>query len=389
MSDLKRRFSRRDFLWVAGSTAAVMPLLAACAEATEEATQAAETGTELEAGERGGLWLPPEQPEMKEVVTSTNTPSYYTTLPWYIMNDYGFTEEEGFDKVEFIVAEGAFEGLISKDITFVANLDADEVMVSHNEGVPIVAVGTHRDHEWHIAGLSASIKKPTDLIGGTAILGTPGTRTFAQYRDHVLQWSDGEVDIETDMEHVKISGGSDARQQALIADEVQIANIYTRHLIGLKDAGCSWAVFGWYEWPQEAMCVHEDTAKNSPRTVINLLRAYLKSVNVVRNWDEKSAIIEFMNSHEMPLSDEFEIAWTSQCDQYSLDGAFRPQAMKFFLQDLANFDIIPQDTVYDQIWDVSFIDKAQQELTGASWPPPKANDFFTSTGFPLVVQLQE
>ena len=30
---------------------------------------------------------------------------YGPTLPWYIMNDYGFTAEEGFDKVEFIVAE--------------------------------------------------------------------------------------------------------------------------------------------------------------------------------------------------------------------------------------------------------------------------------------------
>ena len=127
MSDLKKRFSRRDFLWIAGSTAATLPLLAACAEATEEATQAqADTGTELEAGERGGLWLPPEAPEMKEVVTSTNTPSYYTTLPWYLMNDYGFAEEEGFDKVDFIVAEGAFEGVISKDITLAANLDEEK-----------------------------------------------------------------------------------------------------------------------------------------------------------------------------------------------------------------------------------------------------------------------
>jgi ABC-type nitrate/sulfonate/bicarbonate transport system substrate-binding protein len=388
MSDIKRRFSRRDFLWIAGSTAATLPLLAACADATEEVTEAPGVGTELEAGERGGLWLPPQQPEMKEVVTSTNTPSYYTVLPWYIMNDYGFTEEEGFDKVEFIVAEGAFEGVISKDITFAANLDADEVMVAHNEGVPIVSIGTHRDHEWHIGGLSPSIKKPSDLIGKTAIVGSPGTRTFAQYRDHILQWSDGAVDIETDMDHVKISGGSDARQQALIADEIQIANIYTRHLIGLREAGGSWAVFGWYEWPQEAMCVHADTVAESPRTIVNLLRAYLKSINVIKNFSEKAQIIEYMNGHEMPLSEEFETAWVSQCEQFSPDGAFRSQAMKLFLDDLANFDIIPRDTVYDQIWDMSFIQKAQNELFGAEWPPTKAADFFTATGFPLVVELQ-
>ncbi len=203
-----------------------------------------------------------------------------------------------------------------------------------------------------------------------------------------MKWSNGAVDLETDMDHVKISGGSDARQQALIADEIQIANIYTRHLLGLKDGGGSWAVFGWFEWPQEAMCVHEDTAKESPRTVVNLLRAYLKSVNVIRNYSEKEQIKKYMTDlHENPLSEEFDLAWVSQCDQYSTDGAFRPQAMKFFLDDLANFDIIPRDTVYDQIWDVSFINQAQTELSGAAWPPTKALDFFTATGLPLVVDL--
>jgi ABC-type nitrate/sulfonate/bicarbonate transport system substrate-binding protein len=336
-----------------------------------------DTAAGLAPGQRGGLWLPPEPPEMTRVVTSVNSPSYFTNLAWRIMLDRGFTEEEGFEEVEMIVADGAFEGVISKDITMGGNLEPDEIMAAVNEGVPITAVAVHRDHEFHIWGLSPSIKSPEDLIGGTAITGSPGSRTFAQFREHALQWSGGVLDIERDMEHVEISGGSDARQQALIADQVQAANIYTRHLAGLKEGGASWAVFGWYEWPQEFIAVHGDTIQESPRTVINLLRAYLKAWAVMINYNEKEQIIADMTAnHDMPINDEFSMAWVSQLDEFAPTGYFRPQAMKFFLDDLAKYDIVPQGYRYETFFNTSFLMQAQTELFGNAWPPTTMNDLF-------------
>jgi ABC-type nitrate/sulfonate/bicarbonate transport system substrate-binding protein len=313
-----------------------------------------------------------------------DSPSYFTNLAWRIALDRGFFEEEGFDDFEFLVADGTFEGLVSKDITMVCNLDADEVMVSVNEGVPITAVGTHRDHEFQIGGLSPSIKAPADLIGGSAITGSPGTRTFAQFRNHVLQWSDGEVDIERDMEHIDISGGSDARQQALIADQVQIANIYTRHLAGLASAGASWAVFGWFEWPQEAISVHADTVREAPRTIVNMLRAYIKGWAVMKTYAEKEQIKSDMAAnHEMPLPEEFDSAWVSQLDEFAPMGQFRPQAMKFFLDDLTKFDIISPDLEYPSFYNTTFIQQACLELFGTAWPPTEQLDLFTVNGYEL------
>ncbi len=381
------KFSRRDFIRMAGTTALSAPLLAACGSSAQETAAPAAPSTgggEAAAAPGGIMWLPPEPPEIKSVVTAVDSPSYFTNLAWRIMLDRGFAEEEGFDKVELIVADGTFEGLVSKDITMVANLDADEVMVSVNEGVPITAVATHRDHEFHIGGLSPSIKTPEDLIGGSCILGSPGTRTFAQFRDHVLQWSGGAVDIERDMEAVEISGGSDARQQALIADQIQIANIYTRHLAGLAEAGASWAVFGWYEWPQEAISVHADTVKNAPRTIINLLRAYIKAWAVMKNYAEKEQIkADMAANHDMPLPPEFDSAWTSQLDEFAAMGAFRPQAMKFFLDDLTKFDIISPDLRYQDFYNTTFLQQAQRELFNTAWPPTEQNDLFTANGYKL------
>ena len=383
MSDLKKRFSRRDFLRVAGGTAATMPLLAACASETEAPVAAVDCP---DVGEMVGPlhWLPPEEPELKDVVVGVNTPSWFTNLIWRTCLDRGFFEEEGFDNYELIVADGAFEGLVGGDITVVVNMDYDEVMVSVNEGVPIIGLATHRDHEWHIGGLAPEIKKPTDLIGGIGMVGSPGTRTFAQYQQNILNWSGGEVDIERDMEHIKISGGSDARQLALISSQAQVANIYTRHLTGLKEAGCLWHVFGWYDWPQESITVRQDTADQYPRTCVNLMRAFLKGLMIARNWNEKGQMkADMAANHDMPLSDEFDLAWTSQIDAYCPDFALRPQAMKFFLDDLAKYDVISADVKYEDFIDTSFLSKAQTELYGLSWPPPKQNDFFTNTGSAL------
>ena len=74
-------------------------------------------------------------------------------------------------------------------------------------------------------------------------------------------------------------------------------------------------------------------------------------------------------------------------DQIPVDAGFRPTAMKFFLDDLASYDIIPK-TNYDQVFDLSFLQQAQTELFGLAWPPTKTNYFFTAANLPLVVELK-
>jgi len=399
MPDIRKTYTRREFLRAAAGTALLgVPLVSACAKATEEPVVVAPTsggadtggapsggeGTGRAPGQRGGMWLPPEPPEITEIVTAVDTSSYFTNIMWRIMIDRGFVYEEGFTEVTPLVADGTLEGLVSKDIFIVGNLDADNVAASISEGLPVRAVATHRNHEWHIGGLSPSIKKPGDLIGGKAICGSLGSRTNAQFRDHVLAWSAGEVDIVRDMEHITVSGGSDSRQEALIADQVQLANIYPRHLEGLKEGGAGWAVYGWFEWPQEAITVHTDSIANTPRAVTNILRAYLKALNVFMDFHERKQVeADMLANQEMELSDAFRKEWPTQVGQYAMNGTFGPDAMKIFLDDLAKFDILPADTLYEQFYDTTFLNLAQVELLGMATPAPKMEDIFTANGFPL------
>jgi len=388
MSKLRKRFSRRDFMRVAGGTAATLPFLAACAEeATETVAPETESGdlpSNLVAGQRGGLWLPPEQPELTEISCSLDNPNFYTVVPWHLIEDLGYAEEEGFEKYEFFVSDEPFQGVVGKEIT-IAQVDADYVMVAVAEGVPVVQVATHRDHEWHIQGLSPAIKQPSDLIGGQAAgLGSVGTRTFEQRRTAILNWSNGEVDIATDVEHIRMSGGSDARQAALLADQVQIASIFTRHLKGMKDGGGSFFVSGWYDYPQEAIIVHKDTYESSPRTIVNFLRAWLKSLTNWRDITMKAEIKSMMaEKRDLTLTEEFDNAWNSQIEQMAPDGSFRGLAMLFFLDQLMKYEVIPQGTVYEDFSRLNLLQQAQKEILGWAWPPEKQEDIFTIYGFDL------
>jgi ABC-type nitrate/sulfonate/bicarbonate transport system substrate-binding protein len=230
-------------------------------------------------------------------------------------------------------------------------------------------------------GLSASVKEPADLIGGKAIMGTPGTRSYEQRRIEILDWSDGLVDADRDLEAIVLSGGSDAYHQALLADQVQIAAQYTRHMQPLVEAGADFFIAGIFEYPQEAIITHQDYLDDAPRTVVNFLRAWLKGQMVWRDYTMKEEIKALAKElHDMELTPEFDNAWVSQIEMMAPEGGFRSIAMKQFLDNLVVNDIIPATTTYPDFHAYEPLATAQKELLGMTWPPEEALDIFTILG---------
>jgi hypothetical protein len=382
MSTFRKRFSRRDFLRMAGGTALSLPILSACAKATEAPTQAPESGGEttgLVEGQRGGLWLAPEPPEVDSIVTSTGNPNFFTVVPWHMIEDYGFAQEEGFDKAELIVSNEYLQGVAAGDIHF-ANAEPDEVAIARADGVPLIQIATYRDREWHMMGLSPSVKVPEDLIGGKAIMGSPGTRTYAQRANEIRAWSNGTVNPETDLEPIVISGGSDAYHQAIISDQVQIGMQYNRHIKPLLDAGCTFFIAGIYDYPQESIVTNSDFADKNPRTIVNFLRSYLKSLNQWYDITMKPEIKSRMfDLHELELSQEFDESWVTQVEMMAPMGMWRSVSMRIFLDEMAKWDVIPPSN-YQDFYDASYLRQAQTELYGLAWPPQNASDVFTIYG---------
>ena len=114
MSDIKKRFSRRDFMKFASGTAMTLPLLAACADTATEAPVVDDNGGEtgLVEGQRGGLWLPPEQPELKEISASLDNPNFYTVVHWHLINDFGYARVHPAPEPRFYLTFARYSDLV-------------------------------------------------------------------------------------------------------------------------------------------------------------------------------------------------------------------------------------------------------------------------------------
>ena len=94
--------------------------------------------------------------------------------------------------------------------------------------------------------------------------------------------------------------------------------------------------------------------------------------------DDIKAVMK--EKHDLELSEEFDNSWVTQVEHMATAAMFRSVSMRLFLDDLAKYDIIPADSVYEDYNDMSFLRQAQSELIGMQWPPQNAMDVFTIYG---------
>lgn len=120
----------------------------------------------------------------------------------------------------------------------------------------------------------------------------------------------------------------------------------------------------------EGLIANNDFISQNPQTVVNFLRALLKARAIWLNHSMKDEVIALMKKNDFNITPDFEEAYFVEPEQYSLNGAFRMQAMYNYLAELARLGTVPETLRYQDFCDLSFLHQAQQELYGTQWPPP-------------------
>lgn len=376
----KRYLTRRGFMRSAGGSAAAAMFLAACGQTppepvAQEPAPAAPASNTAPPPAQGAQLQPSAQPEVKELILASANPNYATQAIYWIAREMGYFEEEGFTKVEIATVDENFRGIVGGSINF-GDVDASDVFVAATNNVPVKMLGTWRDREWQILGLSPSIKSPEDLRGKSMIIGTPGTREFAMRADAIRRWSGGTINPDTDLNQISISGASDAWNQALLSDQVQLAAQFPRHVKSIRAAGGDIVLGGWLELPQEGFIGRQDFIEQNPQTTVNLMRALLKARRVWLDYTRKDEIIALMRNNNFNISDDFAEAYYAEPEQYSIDGGFRMQAMNTFISQLAAFDVVPASLRYEAFTDLRYLHQAQREILGMQWPTPTDQSLF-------------
>ncbi len=167
-----------------------------------------------------------------QVRMSYDGDDYMNQMSW-IVADEKYWPELGFDEPAEVTASPEYlAGLIGGDV-WIAQGESDVIWSAIAEGsVDLTVVGVAKDAEAWWMGVREGVD-PDDLEGLKISGGATGDRNI-QVAKNILEKRGVNPD---DMEFVPVQGGSDERLQALLAGQIDVAQLQPRHLAPLEAAG--------------------------------------------------------------------------------------------------------------------------------------------------------
>jgi ABC-type nitrate/sulfonate/bicarbonate transport system substrate-binding protein len=330
--------SRRTWL-CAALVAVVSLLLAACGGSGD--TNAAGSGSSVKSS----------------ITVGMNNPNYATQLPVYIALDKGYFKEVGINDVKVVTSDEFVAGLVGGSID-ISQGDTDQWLNAAQKSGKIAYLGTYRSKEWHILGVSKDIKTPQDLVGKKVTAGQRGGRN-----EYVLKTMLKSIGVDpSKVGFVPLGGGSDARLQALVNNQVQGAVIFPRHIKPLESSGGRTLYNQLTEVPQEGVATRTDFLEKNRATVVAYWKATLKARQYMQDKSHQAEILQIMRNHKFEIPPDFEALYQTEIDQISPDGGLDTAKMGELVQQEQQLDIIPKDLDWKQYTKLDPLWEAQQAL---------------------------
>jgi ABC-type nitrate/sulfonate/bicarbonate transport system substrate-binding protein len=291
------------------------------------------------------------------ITVGINNPNYATQLPIFIAKAKGYFDEVGIKNVRVITTDNFVPGLVGGSLDL-SQGDTDQWLTAAQKSGKVVYVATYRDKEWHMLGVSKDIKAPQDLVGKKVTAGERGGRN-----EFVLKTMLSKIGVNPDdVDFVPLGGGSDARLQALINNQVQGAVIFPRHEQPLKDSGGKIIFRDLADVPQEGIATRTDYLQDNRATVVAFLKATLKARQYMQDLSRRDEILKIMRDAKFDIPPEFEALYKTEIDQVSPDGGFDPAQMDELVKEEQDLDIIPADLNWRDLVDLGPLHDAQDAL---------------------------
>jgi ABC-type nitrate/sulfonate/bicarbonate transport system substrate-binding protein len=291
------------------------------------------------------------------ITLGMNNPNYATQLPVFVALDKGYFKEVGINDVKVVTSDEFVAGLVGGSID-IAQGDTDQWLNAAQKSRKVAYLGTYRSKEWHILGVSKDVKAPQDLVGKKVTAGQRGGRN-----EYVLKTMLQAIGVDpSKVDFVPLGGGSDARLQALVNNQVQGAVIFPRHLKPLQGAGGRTLYNQLTEVPQEGLATRTDFLEQNRATVLAYWKATLKARQYMQDLSHKAEILQIMRSHKFEIPADFEALYKTEIQQISPDGGLDTAKMDELVQQEQQLDIIPKDLDWKQYTKLEPLWEAQQAL---------------------------
>jgi ABC-type nitrate/sulfonate/bicarbonate transport system substrate-binding protein len=308
-----------------------------------------------------------QTPDMENIMANLKTlrmgefnPNYATQWSYRLASALGYFKEVGIDDLEVILSEEYMAGLIGGSLD-VTHGDTSVFFGSGNaSGLPIKLVSLYRDKEWWIMGAREGITEVEQLKGKKITGGGLDGRNTWIMKQILTEHG---LDPDKDVEFVPMSGGSDARLQALLVGTVDAASLFPRHQAGLEDAGGSFISANLHEVPQEGFGAMGGWLSENEDTAYAWALADIKARQWMFDPANKDESYKIMRDLGFDIPPEFEAQYQLELDQISPDGGFEnAEVMDNFVASLAVTGDLPEGLDWRQYVDMKYVWAAQEAL---------------------------
>jgi ABC-type nitrate/sulfonate/bicarbonate transport system substrate-binding protein len=301
--------------------------------------------------------------EVTQVRMSYDGDDYMNQMSW-IVADEKFWPELGFDEPAEVTASPEYlAGLIGGDV-WIAQGESDVIWSAIAEGsVDLTIVGVAKDAEAWWMGVREGVD-PENLEGLKISGGATGDRNI-QVAEHILE---GMGVDPADMEFVPVSGGSDERLLALLAKQIDVAQLQPRHQVELEAAGGQMISTEFREIPQEVWVVRTDFLEDNKDAVCDYIQGRIES-NLyagagAEHIDNREAVIELVKEAADIEPTEGEIDdWTNEFGtQIAVEAGSSEESFDAWNADMIENENVPADFDWREHVDFTCLTEVQEEL---------------------------
>jgi len=288
-------------------------------------------------------------------------PNYATQWSYRLASALGYFKDVGIENLDVTLSEEYMPGLIGGSLNL-SHGDTSVFFGSGNaSGLPIKLVSLYRDKEWWIMGVRKGIETFDDLKGKKITGGGLEGRNTWIMKQILIE---NGLDPEKDVEFVPMSGGSDARLQAVLAGTVDAASMFPRHQAGLEAAGGKFLSQNLHEVPQEGFGAMGGWLADNEDTAYAWAQADIKARQWMFDPANKDESYKIMRGLGFDIPPEFEAQYKLELDQISPDGGFASaDVMDKFVQSLAVTGDLPEGFDWRPYVDMKYV-WAGQEANG-------------------------
>ena len=298
-----------------------------------------------------------EMAEISKLKFASHNANYANNVLPELSAELGFYAKGGIkpDKVVFAEQSAIFPALMGGSL-HVCLQDTDAVAGAHAAGAKdFLLIANYRDKE---AWKFAIAKGKTIHTIKTASAGGSGGRNEFNSKDMVKRLGGDPEKIKW----ISIRGGSDSRVNAFVHGQIDGVNHFDRHHPLIEKAGGKTVYDEYEDVPQDGVVVLRSFAEKNPRTVINMLKAFIQARDFARDMKNKDKVIEIMRKRGYDIPESFAEGYKKAMFEISEDGHFTIESMEKLISDSVRTGSLVKHVDWRTFVDMSYLNTAYKEL---------------------------